>query len=200
MFLINIQTPLLTKRKERKQQAKLAEKEKVARAILDLVLGFQKVNTKTGSSKFANVCTNKPASQQEHRPRINLSPLGLVARLITRKDPEYNSVKVEAAVKKQISTLFANGVWEFVPQEWSEVKARARAAKEEVVTGRCHQIVSIKHSERDPQYWEYKVRGVFGGHNIRDETGAQKFYEDSGSCPAGIGSALSHSCRLRGGS
>ena len=32
-------------------------------------------------------------------------------------------------------------------------------------------------------------QGVFGGHNIRDETGAQKFYEDVGSCPAGVGSA-----------
>ena len=66
-------------------------------------------------------------------------------------------------MKKQITTLFSNGVWELVPREWSEVKAIARAAGEEVVMGRCHHIVSIKHSERPEEFWEYKVRGSSAG-------------------------------------
>ena len=188
-------TPRMLKH-SRKQAAKQAEalqkqteKMKVAQIMADLIFSSPPTNTKTGSSKFAKASTKRDVQQQEHRPRINNTPLGLVARLITRKDPEYNSIKVEIAMKKQISTLFANGVWELIPREWNEVKTKARATGEEVVMGRCHHIVSIKHSERDEAFWEYKVRGVFGGHNVRDENGAQKFYEDNGSCPAGIGSA-----------
>ena len=141
----------------------------------------------TTSSKFA-IPQSPP---QPHRPRISQSLFGFVARLIHKSDPEYKSPKVAIATRKQIDTLFNNGVWELVPREWSEVKAEARQNGEEVLMGRCHSIVSIKHSEREEQYWEYKVRGVFGGHNIRDENGAQKFFVDNGSCPAGIGSASS---------
>jgi len=156
--------------------------------MLDLLSISGSVNTKTGSSSHANSSPPK-LPYQAHRPRISDSPLGLVARLLTRADPEYKDPRVAIAMEKQISTLLRNSVWELVPREWSDVKAEARKNGEEVVIGRCFHIVTIKHSERTPEHHEFKVRGVFGGNNARDENGAAKFYSDVSSCPAGIGSA-----------
>ena len=180
-------SPTLTRKQERKQKAKQNDSLKLMKTVFDMLSldDIDKRRAKTGSSKLPNPLI----PQHPHRPRISQSLFGLVARLINKSDPEYKSPKVAAATLKQITTLFANGVWELVPREWSEVKAEARRNGEEVLMGRCHSIVSIKHSEREEQYWEFKVRGVFGGHNVRDENGAQKFFEDNGSCPAGIGSA-----------
>ena len=107
--------------------------------MLDLLSISGSVKTKTGSSSHANSSPPK-LPYQAHPPRISDSPLGLVARLLTRADPEYKDPRVAIAMEKQISTLLRNSVWELVPREWSDVKAEARKNGEEVVIGRCFHI------------------------------------------------------------
>ena len=142
--------PVLTPKQFRKLRAKQSDSVAFSQLVLD-ILDPKPVGAKVSSSKLLSPTASTSLLEpfQDHRPRIVQSSLdfqscvGLVARSISKRDPEYNSPKVKAATFSQVTTLINTGVWELIPREWQHVKNDAKRVGEEVLMGRCHGIVTV---------------------------------------------------------
>ena len=65
--------------------------------------------------------------QNCHRDKINSMPsniMGLVVKVLTRKEPEWHTDAAKAALLKESSKLMAAGVWDLIPIEKSDALAQ----------------------------------------------------------------------------
>ena len=92
-----------------------------------------------------------------------------MTRLIPAKSPEFHSEPCVAALKKELDTLRAQGVWnEEGMREWRSVRGQSGKDGKYNLVGRLFAIMGEKNAGDGvlPHLRKHKARIVFAGNNI----------------------------------
>lgn len=118
-----------------------------------------------------------------HRHKLNVLPtsvLGLVTKLITKKDKEWHSSEAKKALRDEVLKLVNGEVW----CETAQSK-RAMAKKyDNAVFSRLFAVMGIKNWGSDDPI--FKGRVVLQGSNMHDYEGNEVFYNDTSSAPTSM--------------
>ncbi len=136
----------------------------------------------------------QPSGQQEHRPKLGRSALGLdsrVARPVSHKERRENP-KAQAALRKEWDKLCAINCWrEDKVREWRLVAEEAKRTGRTCHVGRIFAICVEENNElpeSDPAR-KFKGRVVFQGNNVRDHNWEVALFQELSSCPATLEAA-----------
>ena len=132
-----------------------------------------------------------------HRPLRDPGLFGvwnaLATRLIPAKSPEFHSEPCVAALKKELDTLRAQGVWnEDGVREWRSVRSQSGKDGKDDLVGKLFAIMGEKNVEDGvlPHLRKYKARIVFAGNIIQIASGTQahELFRELSQTPAAMGS------------
>ena len=115
--------------------------------------------------------------EDQHREKNETIPpgLGLVFKTVSKRDPEFASPSMLAAIATEMGKLERAGTWEMSPYRMSHAK-RVQGAHHV----RLHCIRGVKSSESSPTA---KARLVCLGNAVRDNQGLLTAFEEASSCP-----------------
>ena len=175
----------------RKAEAKLCENDTLRNSLevsiersrfLDSTDRAEHLCVTTAEILQRQVKTEVAAALGIHRDKLQ-SPsniLGLVTKLLTRRDPEYHTPEARDALLKEVMKLIQAGVWDV-----KAISKRAAAKKfSNAVFSRLFPILGIKNF--DTQSPTYKGRVVVQGSDMRDGEGSAVFFQDCASAPTSM--------------
>ena len=117
-----------------------------------------------------------------HRDKLMCVPmniLGLVTKRVTRNDPEWKHPEAQAALRKEVTKLLAEGVWD----EKALSKKAVSNQHSDAVYSRLFHILGLKQFASDPMF---KARIVLQGSSMHDSIGNEVFYSDTSSAPTSM--------------
>ena len=112
---------------------------------------------------------------------LSAEMLAMVTTLITKKDAQYDSKEMAAAISKEMETLTSNATWDRRPIAKAVAFLQLPSAK--VVS--LHMLRGVKHSE-DASARRCKARGVALGNQLRDVDGEAAFMDNEAAIPAAV--------------
>ena len=128
--------------------------------------------------------TTEPQQQQQlHREKqafYQANVLGLVTKVLSKRDLEFHSEGAKAALTLEMSRLELAGVWDAEPVE----HAAALKANPSASFSRIFAILGLKDSETSTA--KFKARAVLQGNDMRDADGEQVYFQDTSSAPTSM--------------
>ena len=121
--------------------------------------------------------------QSSHREKITFSPLnimGLVTKILTKKDNEYYSQGAKDAVKAEVSRLINATVWDTKPLSRHD----AVRLHPDATFSRLFGILGIKDYEANTAKYKYRV--VVQGSNMKDINNNDVFFADTSNAPTNM--------------